>query len=190
MNSPKVEADPALQRPQMTAAVQADPREVERFEAALRRETLRDEEPRRMQEPGGEEPAASDGGAGLADGTRFLPPLPAADRAAPRPVTRVRRAALFTHAARSRAMQPVAELLAGLHQRAAGRAVQGMTIVPPEPNPLRLTLQLSMREGEFVVQVRAGLEPGRREEVRQALHVLQAALAARLKLPARVVLLA
>jgi hypothetical protein len=105
-----------------------------------------------------------------------------------RPVTASRRAMLSTHLERSRAMQPLAELLAAVRERAAGNDVSDLKIVPPEPNVLKLTLHLSMTDGEFVVKVRTALGADRRDEVNQALHVLQTSLSARLQLPARVIL--
>jgi hypothetical protein len=107
-----------------------------------------------------------------------------------RPVGATRRAGLGTHLARSRAMQPLVEVLSLVRERLARRGVSELRIVPPEPNPLRLTLHLSMNGNEFVVKAKSALPADRREEVQQALHLLQTSLAARLQMPARVVLMA
>lgn len=121
------------------------------------------------------------------DATWHLPPPAVATAQAVAPKRRVE---LGTYLARQNAMQPVADLLALVRQRAAGKAVTGLRVVPPEPNPLKLTLNLSMDGDQFVVEVRTALGADRRAEVQQALHVLEGALAARLHTPARVVLLA
>jgi hypothetical protein len=171
----------------------ADLRDVERFKAAMTDDDARGVAGEEREPPEGSAFAAAP--VSGAQAPRWVPvPLAGASaQAGPRssrPVSAAPRARLQTHSARSRAMQPLLELLVGVHERAGGRAVREMKIVPPKPNPLQLTLHLSMRDGEFVVAAHTGLGPEQREEVHQALHVLQTALAARLKLPARVVLLA
>lgn len=105
-------------------------------------------------------------------------------------VARKRRIEFGTHLARAKAMQPVSDLLVLVRSRAPGQAVPDLRIVPPEPNPLKLTLHLAMNDEEFVVKAHTALGADRREEVQQALHVLEVSLAARLRMPARVVLLA
>lgn len=202
MTTPKVENELRPLTPQdATVVALARPQDVVRF-----REVLAHDPSRGFGHGDGAESPVDDA-APVSDGTsawelvpagevrRFPSPMPVPSSAPagrkPTPtVTGVRRAHLQTHAARNGAMQPLADLLLGVHQRAAGRPVLDMKIVPPEPNPLRLTLRLSMDDGAFVVKVHTGLAAEHREEVKQALQVLQSSLTARLAMPARVVLLA
>jgi hypothetical protein len=201
MTTPMVDNELRPLMPQdATVAAQAHPQDVVRFREVLAQDTSRS--PGR----GNDAESSVDGAAPVSEGTtwelvpagevrRFATPVavPSSAPAGRKPtptVTGVRRARLQTHAARNGAMQPLTDLLVGVHQRAAGRTVLDMKIVPPEPNPLRLTLRLSMDDGAFVVKVHTGLGPDHREEVKQALQVLQTSLTARLSMPARVVLLA
>lgn len=193
MSSPKVEAEARGPLPP-EAAQQRDarPRDVERFQAALRDDAGELLVVQEGGEPAVEEGAVA-GAASDAAGALTLAWPSAGTSGKPATAAAVREAGrirLRTHAERSRAMAPLAEMLATLHQRSAGRAVQGMRIVPGDPNPLGLTLQLSMTDGAFLVKVHTTLDGSRREEVQQALHLLETALKARVGMPSRVVLLA
>lgn len=199
MNSPKVESE-LRPLPSVQVETQAHPEDVERFLAALEEnggvpcgDERGEETPGQQDTSAGDETSDDDSHAPkISSGPATLPALPErVNQPRPmRPVTAVRRAVLATHQARSIAMQPLAELLAGVRARAEGRVVSDLKIVPTEPNPLRLTLLLSMKDGEFVVKASTELGADRRDEVQQALQVLEAALGARLQMPARVVLLA
>lgn len=195
MSSPKVETDVArLQQSQTNEAAPPKPGEVAHFRAALAAGVADG----LVADEG--DPVPSDG-ENLDDGSARPRATTAALRAhaglaasadvpTARPVVAKKRVGLGTHLARQSAMQPLADLLSLVRQRAAGQAVPDLRIVPPQPNPLRLTLHLAMDGNEFVVKARTALGADRRAEVQQALHVLEAALTARLRMPARVVLLA
>jgi hypothetical protein len=201
-----------MQPGEMTATAEPRPVEVAHFVAALAARTAADEgvpaAPLFDRAADEDEPMSEDRGtvnwqeAGPDDG--WSPPTRTVNAAwrehrgavaAPavataQAVSPKKRVELGTHLARKNAMQPVADMLALVRERAGGQAVTDLKIVPPEPNPLRLTLHLAMNGDEFVVKVRTALGADRREEVQQALHVLETTLAVRLRMPARVVLLA
>lgn len=199
MTAPMVENELRPVSPQdTTVAAQVQPQDVERFREALEQNESHNPGRGNKDESAADNTAPAWDGASTWEGLsahRFVAPVPVLSPAPARSkpmqtVSAVRRTRLQTHAARNGAMQPLADLLFRVHQRAAGRVVLDMKIVPPQPNPLRLTLRLSMDDGAFVVKVHTGLEADHRDEVKQALQVLQSSLAARLTIPARVVLLA
>lgn len=83
------------------------------------------------------------------------------------------------HREREDNMEPLAQLVATLHARQS-KSVTELNIVPRAPNPLRLTLQIAGDSDNFVVKARTTLPDDRRDEVRQALHVLERMLTERL----------
>jgi hypothetical protein len=107
--------------------------------------------------------------------------------ARPRPQGRVR-----SHEDRQQAMRPLVDLLEAAHRRAPSQGVSDLTLVPPSPNPMRLTLSVSMQGDDFVVKATTGLGAEYREHVQQSLQALEHALSQRLRDPvrARVILLA
>lgn len=107
--------------------------------------------------------------------------------ARPRHQNRIR-----SHEDRQEAMRPIVDLLEAAHRRAPSEGVSDLTLVPPSPNPLRLTLSLSMQGDDFVVKAKTGLGAEHREHVQQSLQALEHALSQRLRDPvrARVILLA
>ena len=99
---------------------------------------------------------------------------------------------LRTHGEREQAMKPIVALLEAAQRRAPPRDAAELTIVPPAPNPLRLSLSLAMHGDDFVVKATTALGAEHREHVLQSLNALEQALSRRLREPvrARVILLA
>lgn len=191
MSPQKVETDNRPTQPrEKSVSVEVKPEDVARFRAVLapNGRALDDDDTDAFDEVALEEREMPSARTAVARRDPWL--MPPRDIPVVQTVIPKKRVELGTHLARQSAMQPLADLLALVRQRAAGQAVTDLKIVPPEPNPLRLTLHLAMDGDEFVVKARTALGADRREEVQQALHVLEAGLAARLRMPARVVLLA
>ncbi len=92
---------------------------------------------------------------------------------------RKRRGRFGPHRERQDAMEPLAQLIMALRARQS-ESITRLNIVPPAPNPLRLTLQITGDEHSFVVKARTSLPQDRRDEVRQALNVLERMLTQRL----------
>jgi hypothetical protein len=84
-----------------------------------------------------------------------------------------------SHQERQDTMEPLAQLIATLRARQSERVTE-LNIVPPSPNRLRLTLQVTGDDGNFVVKARTSLPHDRRDEVKQALNVLERMLKQRL----------
>jgi hypothetical protein len=76
-------------------------------------------------------------------------------------------------------MEPLAQLIATLRTRQSEQVMQ-LSIVPPSPNTLRLALQVDADERNFVVKARTSLPPEQRDDVKQALNVLERMLKQRL----------
>jgi hypothetical protein len=105
------------------------------------------------------------------------PPPP---RSQPTSVTpRQRRQRMGPHQERRDAMEPLAQLIATLRTRQSEQVMQ-LSIVPPSPNTLRLALQVDADERNFVVKARTSLPPEQRDDVKQALNVLERMLKQRL----------
>lgn len=92
---------------------------------------------------------------------------------------RKRRQRMGSHQERQDTMEPLAQLIAALRARQSERVTE-LNIVPPSPNRLRLTLQVSGDDGNFVVKARTSLPHDRRDDVKQALNVLERMLKQRL----------
>lgn len=100
-------------------------------------------------------------------------------------LARKQRTRFAPHREREDTMEPLAQLVATLHARQS-QSVTELNIVPRAPNPLRLTLQIAGDSDNFVVKARTTLPDDRRDEVRQALHVLERMLTERLPANMRV----
>jgi hypothetical protein len=117
-------------------------------------------------------------------------PPPTATQSA---VKRRGRSSRSTLQQRRQEMAPLLDLIEALRSRHAGSpAVDGLKIVPPAPNPLRLSLQLWVNGSDVLVQARTSLGPESQEEVRLALLSLEHMLTLRVAPAgrARVLLLA
>lgn len=96
-----------------------------------------------------------------------------------------RRPGLRTHDEREQALQSIVELLEAAQRRAPPTGLSELTIVPPSPNPLRLSLSLSMQGDDFVVKATTELGAEHRDHVLQSLNALEHALSQRLREPVR-----
>jgi hypothetical protein len=92
---------------------------------------------------------------------------------------RKHRQRMGSHQERQEAMEPLAQLIAALRARQSEQVTQ-LNIVPPSSNRLRLTLQVTGDDQSFVVKARTSLPQDRRDEVKQALNVLEQMLKQRL----------